>query len=227
MALLNIILIVSLIDYHIRVIGESDGKSIEEAEQDNDMPDPANSHQDLTEELRGLVDRSLSTLLMDSDDGEAMRNFPYRLFYGQWVITEWMGGCSRFGRQSAEEPYVESMIGATIRMEPGLFNFNNEFSYFAPRYHIAIIPQNPEPYFAFFPSAADLDIDTPFFVFVHLNLRSLDETLNRPRHPNQPHFIGFLIKDDSTLYLFDIIDVFKLERVSHLSDKPGIFNVAP
>jgi len=116
------------------------------------------------------------------------------------------------------------MIGTSIIMEPGVFIFDNELISQNPRYRIAIIPRNPVPYLTLFPSACQLGIDTPFFVFVHTILFSNFEDV---ADSELYGIIGFFIKDDNTLYLVDLVDVYRLERVNHIIDYPAALNVAP
>ena len=175
------------------------------------------------------LSRSLSTSVAVSEDTQwlATESFfnPYRLFYGEWIIAEWVANNSRFGPASDEN--IENMIGTTIVMERNFFAFGDEFTSQTPMYHIAIIPENPEPYFAFYPSALQLGIDTPFFVFVHVSLRNLEDILESSANTTSPNIIGFFIKDDNTMYLLSITDVYRLERVSHIEDNPATLNVAP
>jgi len=167
--------------------------------------------QELTRANYDMVDVHVSELYFS----------PYRLYYGEWIVSEWSGANSRFGPSSEEN--INRMIGTTIIMKPNFFSFGDEFINDNPRYRIAIIPQNPAPYLTFFPSAACLGIKTPFFVFVHVDFVSMENKLERS--PNS--IVGFFIKDDDTLYLVDITDVYRLDRVNHMEGNPLLFNIAP
>jgi len=138
---------------------------------------------------------------------------PYKLYYGEWVIAEFVAGNSRFGPPSDE--LIENRIGTVIAMEPGFFSFGNYFEKRPTIYRKAIIPQNSRAYMPFFPNSNALNIDTPFFVFVHTNFSNCEVETEINYFPS---ISGFFIKDDNTLFLVELLSMYRLERLSHISE---------
>ena len=184
----------------------------------------ANEETDFSDEDK-LQTSEISPPDLYAEDDMITPYHPYRLYYGEWVITEWVASHSKWGPSS--EDLIEEMIGTTINMQPDFFAIDDQFNTLSPRYRIAIIPQNPEPYFPFFPNAFQLGIDAPFFVFVHVDLHSLEEIFDGTINPITYGIRGFYIKDDDTLYLVSTLDIYRLQRVSHLNDNHSIFYVVP
>ena len=146
----------------------------------------------------------------------AYGTYPYSLYYGEWVISEWISGDSKFG---AGEEFIGSVLGRTVTMTPHTFSVDGDVVSEEPEYRIAIIPQNPRPYIPGLPNAADLGIDTAFFVYVHVSVFKWHGVSDEERCPIAKGIRGFYIKDDLTLYLNLGNDLYKLEKLNHVDDR--------
>ena len=163
-------------------------------------------------EYSEVKDENAETQILSNTEGNRVENESaekdpfidksYKLFYGEWEITEIYAEHERLGAQwDAEE-----LIGTKIYMDYEKIEINGKTEVIDPEYRISILPTSIEYYIPYMPTLEELGIQGDYFIHVRVSLEITPPLWG----------LHFHVKDDNTLYLFYNDACYKVERTKHI-----------
>ncbi len=155
-----------------------------------------------------------------TEDTYKLTSSPYKLFYGEWEVTEIVSKHMRIGGDNG----YEKIVGTKIYYDEFLYKNSYKLGLEVknPIYAISIIPIKDNSYNQFFTNQIGIETLLPnanYFVFVQV-VGLMNEN-NQFEYGRDYEYIGreFLIKDNDTMFMFDYNCIYKLNRVSNIYDE--------
>jgi hypothetical protein len=135
----------------------------------------------------------------------AMRDGFYKIFFGEWRIERTIAENSRFGKEAG----AEDLLGRKVCYQEDFVKNGDFVVTQAPFYSISLIPLCDTPYISGLPNFADIGMTGEYVAIVdaYYGAPELDEA----------NFGGFfIVKDDSTLILYERGALHEAKRLSHV-----------
>lgn len=139
------------------------------------------------------------------------QNEAYKMFYGTW---EYYSVVSQHRRLGGDEGY-EKLLGTQVTYLPEKYECAGDIVS-NPNYLMSIYPLDDEHYCPFYEEQRiyiqDLLPDAQYFVWVQI----VDKPADIEKHVNVYLGSVFVLKDDNTIYSFDMDCIYVLKRVSYI-----------
>lgn len=141
------------------------------------------------------------------------QNEAYKMFYGTW---EYSSVVSQHRSLGGDEGY-EELLGTQVTYLPEKYECAKD-TVSNPNYLMSIYPLDDEHYCPFYEEQrvyiGDLLSDAQYFVWVQI----VDKPTDIEKHENIYLGSEFVLKDDNTIYSFDMDCIYELKRVSYIED---------
>jgi hypothetical protein len=144
---------------------------------------------------------------ISNDYMDEMDNLPYKMYYGKWKVNKIVGEDPRWGVSESSK----NLIGHTIEYSRDSIKIDNVTKLTNPEYNTITAPVNPNfSVVENLPSLGNLGIQGKYFDLVDVS---------NSYKVKGDYFGGdFIIKDDTTLIMYQNYLYFELKRISRIED---------